>query len=616
MTTPSLYIRQLCFTGPGKAPAGVTFERGLNVIYGASDTGKSFILEAIDFMLGGQTQLRDIPERVGYDRVALAMETSDGDTFTLFRAASGGQFQLIDGIHQTLPTDAVPKVLGSKHSADNPNTISSYLLRRIGLQDRRIRIKKSNETNNLSFRNLSQLCLVNEGEIQKQRSPIEGGQVMHRTRELAVFKLLLTGVDDSTVVSTSRDNAVNQSVSAKLDFVDELLASYREKIGNPDAGEEELHDQISRLDAALEQDQQSLSASEAHYQALVEQRTDLRNRAQRGAERRAEIGEMLARFRLLDEHYRSDLGRLEGMQEAGSLISALSPGACPLCGADPEHQSQSSECDGNVDVVVAAAAAESAKIERLRRELADTVSQLGKEAQSFDRLLPRLHEKLDELDRQIQVQTPELHNLRSTYTELVEKRASIKAELSLREQIADLQARRDTLERASEIETNLTNNTTELPSSALDKFAQQVEALLKAWHFPEAERVYFEEATRDLVIAGKRRGSRGKGMRAITHAAFTIGLLEFCQSEKKPHPGFVVLDSPLLAYREPDGMEDDLRGTDVQEKFYAYLTKWTDRQAIIIENVNPPADIRSQDTSHFFSKNPHKERYGLFPPIS
>lgn len=33
----------------------------------------------------------------------------------------------------------------------------------------------------------------------------------------------------------------------------------------------------------------------------------------------------------------------------------------------------------------------------------------------------------------------------------------------------------------------------------------------------------------------------------------------------------MVLDSPLLVYREPDGTEDDLTGTDLQEQFYSYL---------------------------------------------
>src|SRR5271168_3838723 len=127
MTTRPLCLRQLTYTGPTKVPAVLKLTRGLNVVYGASDTGKSFILESIDFMLGSQTQLRDIPERVGYDRVALAIEDADKNLFTLFRAASGGNFQMLEGIHQTLPEGSKPQVLGSRHSGDNPLTVSAFL---------------------------------------------------------------------------------------------------------------------------------------------------------------------------------------------------------------------------------------------------------------------------------------------------------------------------------------------------------------------------------------------------------------------------------------------------------------------------------------------------------
>ena len=39
----------------------------------------------------------------------------------------------------------------------------------------------------------------------------------------------------------------------------------------------------------------------------------------------------------------------------------------------------------------------------------------------------------------------------------------------------------------------------------------------------------------------------------------------------------------------------------------------TDRQVIIIENLDPPATIKARPTTAFFSKNPHQGRYGFFP---
>ena len=57
-------------------------------------------------------------------------------------------------------------------------------------------------------------------------------------------------------------------------------------------------------------------------------------------------------------------------------------------------------------LVVAAASAEGVKIERLRRELADTVKQLHREAASFERLLPKLAAVVGQSVRRFTFQLP------------------------------------------------------------------------------------------------------------------------------------------------------------------------------------------------------------------
>jgi len=141
-----------------------------------------------------------------------------------------------------------------------------------------------------------------------------------------------------------------------------------------------------------------------------------------------------------------------------------------------------------------------------------------------------------------------------------------------------------------------------------------IQKILKAWDFPDADNVYFDETVKDFVINGKPRGSRGKGLRAITHAAVTLGLLEYCRKNNLPHHGFVVLDSPLLAYYEPEGDEDNLQGTDLKQKFYKYLIDvHSDNQVIIIENQHPPEIFEDKIKLTVFTKNPHEGRFGLFP---
>ena len=251
MTELPLTIRHLCFTGPGRETATVTFGHGLNVIYGASETGKSFIVEALDFMLGASAELRDIPERVGYDRVFLGVEQADGTMFTLERSASGGQFRWYEGLHLAVPDGVEPKVLAAKHNPTRPDNISTFLLEKIELAGKRIRRNASGETNNLSFRNLAHLCLIPEGDIQKRGSPIETDQFITKTPEMATFKLFLTGVDDSAIQPIERDRTETLSRTAKGEVIDELMMEQKTRLADL-VGEEddasELNSQFARLE--------------------------------------------------------------------------------------------------------------------------------------------------------------------------------------------------------------------------------------------------------------------------------------------------------------------------------------------------------------------------------
>ena len=70
-------FRRLALTGSAKATAEVTFRRGLNVIAGPSDTGKSFIAQCLDYALGGGDPPKEIPQAEGYSTsVVLEMEAN------------------------------------------------------------------------------------------------------------------------------------------------------------------------------------------------------------------------------------------------------------------------------------------------------------------------------------------------------------------------------------------------------------------------------------------------------------------------------------------------------------------------------------------------------------
>jgi hypothetical protein len=170
-------LRYLGYFGPSRPTADIVLHPGLNVICGASETGKSFIAESIDFMLGQKDPVRDIPEREGYDRIRLQIESHDWPYLTLDRSVEGGHFHAYAEALSEEASRSQPLTLRYQHSAARQDTLSFELLGRTGLISKVLRTKADGKTRSLSFRDLARLCVITEEEIQKRGSPFTTGQL-------------------------------------------------------------------------------------------------------------------------------------------------------------------------------------------------------------------------------------------------------------------------------------------------------------------------------------------------------------------------------------------------------------------------------------------------------
>lgn len=609
MSDSYLQLRSIRFCGP-RAKSDLDFNSGVNVICGASDTGKSFLADSIDFMLGGSV-LKEIPERAKFDQISLSLATIGDKDFKLQRSTSGGNFKVFD-LNEDDELESV--TLKQNHAHNKTDNLSGYLLDKIGLFGKRIlKSKAKGTTQSLSFRNLARLVIVQESEIQQTGSPFWSGQYTTKNSEIATVKLLLTGIDDSTVVSDVRQSPDN---SRQIALVDELLLDLQTEIEDVGKDREELKEQLKRLERSIETRREELSASQKALEKLTSKRRERFERKREASDRLDEINDLLVRFRLLADHYNIDLKRLTAIQASGSMFVHVEQVACPICGADPEAQHVAEACDGNIVAVVMAATAEIGKIQRLQSELASTVKDLNAEFQDVLNDFEEIRDELDALNQEIQESVgPELTEGRASFSALVEERSSAQKAADLFARYEKLTARKSVLlQEDNEPEATSSEVATGLPKSVAHSFSLKVSEILKAWHFPGECHVYYDTSSSDFVIDGKPRSSRGKGLRAITHAAVSIALLEYCQSNGLSHPGFVVLDSPLLAYFKPEGDEElALRGTDLKERFYDYLITHhgQDSQVIIIENQHPPRHIKEQVSLTVFTGNPGTGRYGL-----
>lgn len=609
-----LRLLHLTLWGANVPIATVEFGPGLTLVRGPSDTGKSFIVSAIDFMLGANA-LKEIPERAGYSTVLLGIELPTGETVTLARSTAGGAFSLYRADLRSGPLPISEEDLAAKHNPNSESNISRFLLKQLELDGARIRRNAQGVTDSLSFRNLAHLCIVDETQMQSEVPPALTGQYVSKTKEVSTLKLLLEGEDDSALVAATASQERTKANGAKVEVIDRLIEDVQAKLAET-AEERDLRDQLARLNHTIEERATAVDTLLANRAGLAEQARAQQETAQAVRTELAEIAALRGRFTLLDRQYESDLQRLATIREAGVLLGFFTPGTCPFCGAALEDQHYNREHGADGTAFEDSIDAEIAKTTALQADLGLTLAELqhrgvaaASQGRSASTLADELRDSLRALDEQL---APEHGEVR----ELIAVRSTVEQSLSLYSQIAELTQLKATILDTADVDTATVVDGLNL--TALREFSGELSVRLAAWGYPDAANVRYDRAEQDIQAGDQFRSAHGKGVRAILHAAFTIGLAQYCFDRDASHPGFVVLDSPLVTYRPPDPaaapLVDASLPSGIVAAFYRDIQGRFDGQVIVMENLDPTEPLGADAVDIEFTKQVGLGRYGFLPP--
>lgn len=591
-------IKHLAFVGHGRPDASVEFGPNVTIVRGPSDTGKSFIADSIDFMLGAQN-LREIPQLTGYTTVLLGLELPDEQFVTITRQVSGGGYTVYTGTHFTIPADQEGTNRGAAHDPRNDGGLSNYILDAIDLNGRHLRKNAHNKKVSFTLRHLAHLTVISETRIQARTAPPLTGQHTERTAEVSALKLLLLGEDDSALEEVNAPKERRTIGRAKGEVVDQLLAEARDRIANS-SDVKQLHDQLANLNATIRAAGDDIDAATRARVTAAQRLAGLQSARTEVQGRAREIGALSSRFDLLSQQYDSDLARLEMVSEAGNLLGYFSPETCPFCGAEPEHQHSNLEYGTDTTELAVVVAGERAKTEALRGDLQQAIDDLRTEVSRLRTRNRDLAEAIIVSETALRTADEELRPRKNGFDELLRMRSKVESAIAVHRQIADLELMRAQI--VEEAKPKRAEPVDPLPLAAAGRFSTAIQDRLRAWGFPGADNVRFDRSEFDIVDDEQLRASHGKGVRAVLHAAFTLALADVCQANDLPHPGFVVLDSPLVTYKPPK--KGEIRETDDESaqrldhsfvaRFYRSIQQTENVQIIIMENTDPPEELAAE----------------------
>lgn len=620
-----MQIREVRLTGASKKDASIRFVPGGNVIAGVSDSGKSYILRCVDFVLGAEEMTKKIDEAVGYEFAYIEFANSDGTkSLTFKRHLNGGDVSVF---HTSIDkvTGEGQIVLWKRQGKSLAPDITSVFFPFAGIQEARLLASASSgATNRLTIRTLLTAFLVDEGAIIAERSPLYSDTGFDNPSRKRMLSYLLTGKDDSGLITAAKSKSAQAEARAKFALIQDLLAPIEKRLSQGQPFREGEHVlTIERVDEAIERLSSSLSEDRQERARLQAERSEALNSIQTAEGQILAIGELLTRYSLLSTRYESDLRRLDFVAEGSYFFEQLQEARCPLCD-QPMDEEHVGHVTGRArsKAVYSSAKAEAGKINGLKKDLGDAIASLEARRTARIEELVEARGILEDINQRIDRDlAPALRVTKGRLDELIKRRLELESLKADTEQIEALKKAKAELQNDAAGKRSPAPKV-ELDTFAIGKFCLEIEALLKEWSWKGQGRVTFDDKSCDIIVDGRHRQSHGKGIRAILHAAFIIALLKYCDKNSMPHPGFVMLDSPLTTFKQKKDQPrvetpaESKIDPGIESAFWASIASiQTGLQIIVFDNKEPPSDIASKLAYSWFAGPDvsEGERLGFIP---
>ncbi len=617
------------FRGPGNAP------RPLSIIAGAFGTGKTTILEFVDYCLGASDHPRH-PEITPKIRAATVEVELSGSPYLIERAVGEPSTYayvcpgLLDEAGLASPQRRRLRPAGAADS------LSALLLSHCKLEGVRLRDNLAgaeSDTDPLSFRDLMPLCFL-PGERLDDRNLLFENAPMKNLKLLQVIDVIFDVHDDRAIELGRRV----RSLEAQLGAAREAQRMAQSVIAELEPGSQtELAQLEQTARAELTECASAIAALDEQAQADTTFADDLRKRHRMATDAAGTAAALLRdreaqklRMTSLRATYAEDVSKLVMLVEAGSLFPPMRLDVCPSCLTSVTFGEQ--RC----------ATCQTELPQHLDGANPARPPDVSSELRSARARLAELTDYLDELDA-------ELPRLRAATirAQLIESRAAADLDEATAHAVSPYLAQRDTLARRREeasrtlqcakdglllvrvlerrahaveslqlqlqaLRDELTVAVQHAPAGERAAIVQQVNArfrgILTEWQFPGAEDAYVAE---DLTPYTRNEpySAASSGRRTLMALAWQLAVFEIAWETRSSHPGLLLLDSP----HKNVGRATSVDGA-VIERFYRHLERWLagagmGAQLVVADNAPPPT--ADSDVVVRFSRRADRPPYAL-----
>lgn len=653
---PNISITSLNLIGYRKNYT-IPFYPGINIIYGDSDTGKSSVLEFINYLLGASNiELADeVKSSVEY--AALELEIN-GVKMTIKRDIYRPREYVevypceVDKCPQFFPKKYSP-VFTDPHAPDG--FFSDFLLDSLGFPKVKIKVspsKADSDVRRLSFRNIFKYVYLNQDDVGS-KSFLELNNPVFATRNREVLKYMFNVLDSSIAeleVEIASRTKESKAILSKYNSVSEFLreTDYDSRTSIDDAIDE-IDKVIAGLQVELERLNRTMVANSSNHSELKAIFNELSLNEKSTALSISKTRAQIESYSRLKNDYENDIAKINGILHAQLRIGEVNHSAnpCPICDTpinvtSNDEAFQTSEAS-SLSAELSSIQKKKKSIQILIDELSSKSRELSKDYTAISSDIIKAREMLD-TENEAMV-TPYLTQRDSLVRELAsrqESRNHLVNSIKVRNQQRKIH---DAYENVLLVIRQLDERLAELKQSApsvaeiLSELSDYLKSYLKKVNIKRQEGISVSARSFAPVIRDREYlNITSGGLRTIASVGLLISILESAIDSEVNHPRLLMIDTvgkylgktTKQKYQDQTDAADDAReGISDPLKYqnmYEYLLSVANRaeakdvpcQIILVDNDVPDTFVNRYKTyivAHYSSTGENGLPVGLIDDI-
>lgn len=596
----------------------INFKEGLNFISGPISTGKSTILEMVNYALGSKKHKDYIEVKASCTDVELEVWLK-GELFKISRP--------LFNFDKSIKLYKWDTVLGKFNdefeilevgSPQESNSLSYFLLEKLGVPE----ITISNQA--FSFRDLFKYSYVSQPEIDSENLLDERNYTIAFKRK-PTLEIIFNSLDHFLQSLKELRKTKKEDLDKFYDKKFAILSFLQSvnlfgNIGDYNEQWKTITTSISEKQEELNDLKNQSKIKDDRSRALEAKMFLIRREINSYDEGKEELRRYIEKLILLRNQYQIEVVKLDYLILANGKFQKVEFEKCPVCLGEIHSEKEHDKCYlcGNSLTELSQEEEQAIKLERKRigaklNQLVEFIELKQTEIRDFDNKIKSNQESLNSINEKI-------NNIQSVYVSpYISKVEELNQAIGeLREHLKKINENVKIQKEFSQIADEITSEELKLQQLIEDikkleeenigsdkifaELSKTFDNTLKAFDFPKLSNAYIDSSSYIPYVRGIRYNDLGSlGAVTLITVAYFLSILKISiQLKKTYHPGLLLFDSISSnlgrdSYTTEDEFKDDKIFKSMVKHFVDFSQKNKEQVQIIIINNGYTADVNKED---------------------